>query len=173
MQMKIEWYRGLNIHEVWANLIEGFINVFFSFFFFFSLLMLELDRRGFFYFAGIYLRQCQGNKVLWIWVFFFSFYFGRNVSEFNYFRVFFKVLFSTILGWIFSIVQLGGISAVDFRLILLLFLVKLLAFTVWKTYRQFEKWVTKPFYWLMFPVYSLVPEFVLRVPVVVLDKKER
>ena len=27
-------------------------------------------------FAGTYLRECSGNKVLWIWVFFTSFFFG-------------------------------------------------------------------------------------------------
>ena len=51
-------------------------------------------------FAGTYLRECPGNKVLWIWVFFISFFFFcRNLLEL---RVFFKVFsFSRILGWIF------------------------------------------------------------------------
>ena len=49
-------------------------------------------------FAGTYLRECPRNKVLWIWVFFFflfCFLFYRKVSEF------FKALFQRIHGWIF------------------------------------------------------------------------
>ena len=52
-------------------------------------------------FARTYQRECLGKKVLWIWVFFFAFLFCRNISEFIKFRVFFKVLFSRILSWIF------------------------------------------------------------------------
>ena len=40
-------------------------------------------------------------------------------------------------------------------------------------YRLFKKRVTKPICWLIFLVFSLVPEFVLRVQIVVLDKKRR
>ena len=52
-------------------------------------------------FAGTYLSECSGNKVHWIWVFFISFLFCKNVSEFFELWVFFKVLFSRILDWIF------------------------------------------------------------------------
>ena len=58
----------------------------------------------------------------------------------------------------------------SFHLILVLFLGKLLAFTVWNTYWQFKKWVMKPFNWLYFPSFSLVLEFVQTVPIVVFDK---
>ena len=38
-------------------------------------------------------------------------------------------------------------------------------------YRLFKKLVTKPIYWLIFPAFQLVPEFVLRVPILLFDKE--
>ena len=71
-------------------------------------------------FAGTYLWECPRKqsslnlsiffffvlskrfRVLWIWVFFSSFLFCRNVSEFFEFEYFsFKFLFNRIVGWIF------------------------------------------------------------------------
>ena len=71
----------------------------------------------------------------------------------------------TFLPW-----QFGPRILAFFLKILVLFLRKLLALTVWNTYRLFKKRVTKPFSWLFFLPFSLVPEYVLRVPIVVLDK---
>ena len=42
-----------------------------------------------------------------------------------------------------------------FRLILVLFLGKLLAFIVWNIYRLFKKWVTKSFCWLIFRTFTV------------------
>ena len=66
-------------------------------------------------------------------IFFFSFFVYRKVSEFIKFRVFFKVLFRRILGWIFFHLNfLGRTSIVDFHLFLLLFLKELHSRSEWR-----------------------------------------
>ena len=84
--------------------------------------------------------------------FFFLFLFYRKVLKFIKFRVFFKVLFRRIFGWIFFQLNfLGRTSIVAFHLFL--FLGKLHSRSEWRNQVRF-------------------PEFVLRVRLVVLDKKE-
>ena len=64
---------------------------------------------------------------------FFVFVFYQKVSEFIKFRIFLKVLYCRILGWIFFQLNfLGRTSVVDFHLFLLLFLGEVHSWSEWR-----------------------------------------
>ena len=114
-------------------------------------------------FAGTYLREYPGNKVLWNWVFSFLFSFVE-MFQFSYNFESSLKSFSAEFSAEFSFSFLYRISVIDFRLILLLFLGKLFAFTVWNIYRLFKKRVTKHFCWLKFTcLYSWSPNSYFRL----------
>ena len=134
-----------------------------------------------------YLRDCPGNKVqfagnlserlsgkqsslnlslfLFFFFLFFFFLFYQKVSKFIKFRVFFKVLFRRILGWIFFLLNfLYRTSEVDFHLFLLLFLGKLHSRS-----KERNQSVSLKFFVLS----VRVPKFVLSVRLVVLARRRK
>ena len=84
-------------------------------------------------FAGNLSERVSGKQSSLNLIFFFSSLFYRKVSEFFEFRVFFKVLFRRILGWIFFPLNfLRRTSVFDFHLMLLLFLGELHSWSEWR-----------------------------------------
>ena len=99
-------------------------------------------------FSGTYLRECPGNKVLWIRVFFFSFLFVEMFqsslnckSSLNFFSAEFLVEFSfSCLTW------LNFSSRLSFNF----------TFISWEA--LFKKRMTKPFCWLKFSCLQFGPQ---------------
>ena len=85
-------------------------------------------------FVGNLSERVSGETKFFEFEYFsFLFLFYQEVSEIIKFRVFFKVLFSRILGWIFFQLHFfGWTSVVDFHLFSLLFLGELHSGSQWQ-----------------------------------------